>query len=212
MTSLPYSHYSPYRSKQSDFPLPNFLNGESLRIGSGKALDKAIAELTSKGQMAAGYGGGALGALFGAGVGAGVGGLTAGKGKRLRNALIGAGIGGVGGGALGGLGGYYGSPFLPGGSFTFADTDKILSPREGLQSTLDNEGKGPTTTKNISLADLLGMDFPGPQNSRDWNIANSLGLKYPGTPGHVPNTGADLITKLRFWLANGKGFELQPQN
>ena len=201
MTSSAYSHYSPYRSKLGE-----------IKGRSSSRLESDLAENLGKGQMAAGYGGGALGALLGAGVGAGVGGLTASKGKKLRNALIGAGIGGVGGGALGGLGGYYGSPFLPGGSFTFADTDKTLSPAGDDYDPFANEGKGPTTTKNISLANLLGMDFPGPQNSRDWNIANSLGLKYPGTPGHIPNTGADLITKLRFLLANGKGFDLGRQD
>ena len=149
MTSLPYSHCSPYRSKQSDFPLPNFLNGESLSIGSGKTLDKAIAELTSKGQPLAGLGGGALGALLGAGVGAGVGGLTAGKGKRLRNALIGAGIGGVGGGALGGYGGYHGSAHIPfpGTDIDFIDIDQVAP---------ENAYMGVRASRNLNLASVIG--------------------------------------------------------
>lgn len=96
--------------------LKSMFTGQGEKQGtSGKAIDAMLDTYSDKGQQYAGLGGGALGALLGAGVG----GLTAGKGNRLRNALIGAGIGGASGGAAG----YFGSPHVSKGEMKFVDTD-----------------------------------------------------------------------------------------
>lgn len=105
---------------------------------SGKELEDFMKAVTPGGQLLAGLGGGGLGALLGAGVGA----ISAPEGKMLRRALMGAGIGG----GLGGLGGYFGSPHIRPTSLTYQDSDT------GYLGGIGADVK----TRPVSIAELLG--------------------------------------------------------
>ena len=132
----PYSHYIPVRYKQAiDEPMQH----------STKALEEASKGLTPSGQFAAGVGGGGLGALLGAGVGA----FTAPEGQMLRRALLGAGIGG----AAGGLGGYFASPHIKPFNITYDDTD--TAPLGGMGGDIPGL-RGERKTRPISVAEILG--------------------------------------------------------
>jgi hypothetical protein len=124
-------------------------SGEIVPETSGKIVNTLLSGAKETGQLYSGLGLGGLGALLGAGIG----GFTSQKGKRLRNALIGAGIGG----AAGGAGGYYLSPHLKPFNFTYADTDKATY-GDAVKQFFGDRGAGMDVVVNrpVSLAEAAG--------------------------------------------------------
>ena len=130
---IPYAHHASFFKTSDD-------SSEPFDV-SGRALEAALAHTSDRGRKYLGIGGGALGALLGAGIGT----VLSPEGKKLRNALIGAGIGG----GAGGTAGYYLSPELP---VPFLET----AYRDTDTKNWYNPWSGQVKTRGLSLAELVG--------------------------------------------------------
>jgi hypothetical protein len=145
----PYSHRIKFAQKVERYDVPV----QYPRV-SGKDLETVLKSIGETGRLYAALGTGGLGALLGAGIG----GLTASQGKRLRNALIGAGIGGLGGAT----GGYYGSKHIYPINFSYRDIDNIRTALKepnikNIRAAWADALTDPEiVVKPISLAEIMG--------------------------------------------------------
>lgn len=136
-----YSHYI----KQAD---TSATPSNAVPLASKQVVESLLQGAAPTGQLYSGLGLGALGALLGAGIG----GVTAEKGKRIRNALIGAGIGG----AAGGAGGYLLSPHIKPMNQSYLDADRNTA-LNAVKTYWDPSTPTLLENRPISLAELLGL-------------------------------------------------------
>jgi hypothetical protein len=147
-----YRHYIKQAEQADGFPQ-----------ASKSDLEVVLKGTAPTGQLYSGLGLGGLGALLGAGIG----GVTAEKGKRIRNALIGAGIGG----AAGGAGGYFLSPHIHPINMAYIDSDKV-----NLTNLINRYWRSPESTPSLienralSVAEILGA-------AGNINLLSQLGKK-----------------------------------